>query len=493
MNPKPLVLITGATGYIGHRLQERLLAEGNCAVRLLVRNRHKVGSEVRDQVEIIEGDTFDPARLDRALAGVETAYYLIHSMGSGADYERLDRQSALNFRDAAIRQGVKRIIYLGGLGVKESASKHLLSRIETGELLSARPQEIQTIWFRAGVIIGSGSASFEIIRQLAQKLPLMVTPRWIRTRTQPIAVDDVLAYLVAALNHPFSGNLVVDIGGEPSDFQAMLLTAAEIMGLRRFIIPVPVLSPRLSSYWLVLFTPVPYAIAAALVEGLRSETLVQNDHARRFFPQIQPLSYEEAVKRALAEIEQQQVLSRWCDSSAGAVCDIGGQDDMSTAFLRDRRVVACGDLPPAAVFAAACSLGGERGWFTYNFLWRLRGFIDKLAGGYGLNRGRRHPSELRIGDALDFWKVADLKPGKRLLLAAQMKLPGKAWLEFDIQNGQLVQTAYFYPKGVWGRLYWYAVLPLHSLVFGDLARSILARARELAASTTTEPGPKDNR
>ncbi|MFH7325328.1 SDR family oxidoreductase [Desulfurivibrio sp. C05AmB] len=489
MNPQPLVMITGATGYIGRRLQERLLARGDCAVRLLVRNRHKVGGGVRNQVEIVEGDTFDPAGLDRALAGVETAYYLIHSMGAGADYDRLDRQSAVNFRDAAIRQGVKRIIYLGGLGVKESASKHLLSRIETGEILSARPGEIQTIWFRAGVIIGSGSASFEIIRHLAQKLPLMVTPRWIKTRTQPIAVDDVLAYLVAALNLDYPGNLVVDIGSESSDFRAMLLKAAEIMGLRRFIIPVPVLSPRLSSYWLVLFTPVPYAIAAALVEGLRSETLVQNDHARRFFPQIQPISYEEAVKQALAEIERQQVLSRWCDSSAGVICDIGGEEEMSSAFLRDRRVVDCGDLPPAAVFAAASSIGGERGWFTYNFLWRMRGFIDKAAGGYGLNRGRRHPTELRIGDALDFWKVADLKPGKRLLLAAQMKVPGKAWLEFDIQKGQLIQTAHFYPNGVWGRLYWYTVLPLHALVFGDLARSILARARELAASAPTEPGP----
>jgi len=489
MTHQPLVLITGATGYIGRRLQERLLAQGDCAVRLLVRNRHKVGGGVRNRVEIIEGDTFDPAGLDRALAGVETAYYLIHSMGAGADYDRLDRQSAVNFRDAAIRQGVKRIIYLGGLGVKESASKHLLSRIETGEILSARPGEIQTIWFRAGVIIGSGSASFEIIRHLTQKLPLMVTPRWIKTQTQPIAVDDVLAYLVAALNLDSPGNLVVDIGSERSDFRAMLLKAAEIMGLRRFIIPVPVLSPRLSSYWLVLFTPVPYAIAAALVEGLRSETLVQNDHARRFFPQIQPISYEEAVKQALAEIERQQVLSRWCDSSAGAICDIGGQEEMSAAFLRDRRVVDCGDLPPAAVFAAASSIGGERGWFTYNFLWRMRGFIDKVAGGYGLNRGRRHPTELRIGDALDFWKVADLKPGKRLLLAAQMKVPGKAWLEFDIQKGQLIQTAHFYPNGVWGRLYWYTVLPLHSLVFGDLARSILARARELAAAAAAEPGP----
>lgn len=479
MNEKPRVLITGATGYIGRRLKERLLAEGRCAVRLLVRNRNKVRPEVLDRVEVVEGDTFHPTALDRALAGVDTAYYLIHSMGAGPEYDRLDRESATNFREAAIRQGVRRIVYLGGLGEKETASKHLLSRIETGEILSARPGSIQTIWFRAGVIIGSGSASFEIIRHLVQKLPVMITPCWVTTRTQPIAVDDVLAYLAAALSLPHHTNLVIDIGGAKTTFQEMLLRAAKVMGLRRFILPVPVLSPRLSSYWLMLFTPVPYSIAAALVEGLRSETLTQDDHARRFFPQIRPVSYEDAVRLALTEIEQDQVLSRWCDSSSGAVCDIGGQDEMASAILRDRRVIALGDLPPEKVFAAATSIGGEHGWFTYNLLWRLRGLLDKAVGGYGLNRGRRHPRELRIGDALDFWKVADLKPGKRLLLVAQMKLPGKAWLEFDVQEKQLVQTAHFYPNGVWGRLYWYAVLPLHFLVFGDLAKNIVTRARQL--------------
>ncbi|MEW6595050.1 MAG: SDR family oxidoreductase [Thermodesulfobacteriota bacterium] len=486
--PPPRVLITGATGYIGRRLKEKLLADGHCTVRLLVRNRNKVRPAVMARVEIVEGDTFHPEALDRALAGVETAYYLIHSMGAGPEYDRLDRESATNFRDAAIRQGVKRIVYLGGLGVKETASKHLASRIETGEILSARPAQIQTLWFRAGVIIGSGSASFEIIRHLVQKLPLMITPRWVTTKTQPIAVDDVLAYLAAALTLTSHANLVIDIGGARTTFREMLLRAAKVMGLRRFILPVPVLSPRLSSCWLVLLTPVPYAIAAALVEGLKSETVAQDDHARRFFPQIRPVSYEDAVRLALAEIEQNQVVSRWCDSSAGAACDIEGEDDLASAILRDRRVVPLGDLSPAAVYAAATAIGGEQGWFTYNILWRLRGLIDKAVGGYGLNRGRRDPKELRIGDALDFWKVADLKPGKRVLLAAQMKLPGKAWLEFDIQEGQLTQTAHFYPSGLWGRLYWYAVLPFHHLVFSNLARSIVAQARQLHA-----PAPQQSK
>lgn len=477
------ILITGATGYIGRRLKERLLADPDLALRLLVRNAGKVRAAVRDRVEIVEGDTFDREKLTRALTGIDCAYYLIHSMGAqGGDFEKLDRISAENFRDAAITAGVKRIIYLGGLGVRATASKHLLSRIETGELLSARPDAIQTIWIRAGVIIGSGSASFEIIRNLTQKLPFMITPRWVRTRTQPIAVDDVLSYLVGGLTLPPGNNLVIDIGCGEMSFAGMLKEAAAEMGLKRLIIPVPLLTPRLSSSWLTLFTPVPFKMAAALVEGLKSETVLQNDHAARFFPTITPLSYREAVRLAIRDIEQRQVLSRWCDSSAGEACDIKDQDDMATAVLRDQRVCDFGAIPPERIFRAVCSIGGERGWFSYHLLWIARGFIDKLVGGYGLNRGRRDPEELRIGDALDFWKVADLKPNKRLLLLAQMKVPGRAWLEFDIQGHHLIQTAHFYPKGVGGRLYWYAVLPLHAFVFADLINKIVHRAAE-AGST----------
>ncbi|MFH7321185.1 SDR family oxidoreductase [Desulfurivibrio sp. D14AmB] len=483
----PRVLITGATGYIGRRLEERLLADGNCSVRLLVRNRSKVRPEVARRTEIIEGDTFKPAALDKALAGIDTAYYLIHSMGSGPDYDRLDRQSATNFRGAAIRQGVRRIVYLGGLGEKETASKHLLSRIETGEILSARPDQIQTIWFRAGVIIGSGSASFEIIRNLAQKLPLMLTPRWVSTRTQAIAVSDVLAYLAAARSLEQDQNLVVDIGAEPMRFRDMLTQAAAVMGLRLTMIPVPVLSPKLSSYWLVLFTPVPFRIAAALVEGLRSETLVKNDLAGRYFPQIKPLSYRRAVAGAIAEIKRDQVLSRWCDSSGGSACDIANQDDVGSAILRDRREVIFTGTPASQVFTAVTAIGGERGWFTYNFLWRLRGFLDKAIGGYGLSRGRRSGTSLRVGDALDFWKVADIKPGKRVLLLAQMRLPGKAWLEFDIREDRLVQTAHFYPQGVWGRVYWYSVLPFHHLVFRDLAKNIVKQAQGMKPDADRQP------
>ena len=479
--PTKRILITGATGYIGRRLQNRLLERSDLAVRLLVRNRRKVSSCPDSQVEIFEGDTFNPELLAAALQAVHTAYYLIHSMGEQGRFAELDRRSAVNFRDACIAAGVRRIVYLGGLGVKESASAHLLSRLETGEILSARQDRIQTIWIRAGVIIGSGSASFEIIRHLIQKLPVMVTPRWVKTLSQPIAVADVLAYLEAAIDLETAGNLIVDVGSEEAmSFRDMMLRAARVMGLKRFMLPVPFLSPRLSSYWLMLFTPVPYGVAAALVEGLKSETLLQNENAATFFPAIRPIAYEEAVARAMEELVHDQVISRWCDSSGGVCCDIKDGGDPGGAILRDRRTVDISGLDPVDVFTAMTSIGGENGWFTYHFLWRLRGLLDKTFGGYGLNRGRRARGELRPGDALDFWKVADIKPGKRLLLLAQMKLPGKAWLEFEILGNSLVQTAHYLPNGVWGRVYWYAVLPLHNLVFADLADKIVDKARMLA-------------
>jgi uncharacterized protein YbjT (DUF2867 family) len=476
--PAKTIVIAGATGYIGRRLTQRLLESKNLAVRLLVRNRLKVQLSVAEQVAIQEGSTFDQSFLSKALKGVDTAFYLIHSMGSKEDYQDLDRRSAEYFRDACISAGVRRIIYLGGLGVKESASKHLLSRIETGEILSARPDQIQTIWLRAGVIIGSGSASFEIIRNLTQKLPVMITPRWVRTRTQPIGIEDVLSYLERSVTLDHPDDLIVDIGSEALSFQQMMKQSAEVMHLHRFLLPVPVLSPRLSSYWLILFTPIPYRLASALVEGLTSETLLQNDNARQFFPLLEPQTFKESVSYAMKELEQNQVVSRWCDSSAEQACDVKDFDDPAGAILRDIRIVEYeNNERPEAVFRSTCALGGPTGWFRYNFLWRVRGLMDKVVGGYGLNRGRRQGKELRIGDAVDFWKVADIKEGKRLLLYAQMKLPGEAWLEFDIQPDQLVQTAHFLPRGLLGRLYWYSIMPLHYFVFSNLARTVVRSSR----------------
>jgi uncharacterized protein YbjT (DUF2867 family) len=293
------VLLTGATGYIGRRLKERLLEDKGLQLRLFVRNERKIRDKYRDRVEIFEGSTFDRESLRKAIEGIDVAYYLIHSMGSKGDFAKLDRLSAENFLDACIDADVKRMIYLGGLGRKDTASRHLLSRIETGEILSSRSECIQTIWFRAGIIIGSGSASFEIIRNLVQKIPLMTTPRWVHTKTQPIGISDVLEYLFQAKDIDTKNNLIVDIGSNQMSFKEMLTKASKVMGLKRILIPVPLLTPRLSSYWLILMTPVSYRIAKALVDGLKSETVIQNDNAKRYFPNISPLSYEDAVKTAL--------------------------------------------------------------------------------------------------------------------------------------------------------------------------------------------------
>jgi len=474
------VLLTGATGYIGRRLKERLLEDETLQLRLFVRNERKIRNKYRDRMEIFEGSTFDRESLRKALEGIDVAYYLIHSMGTKGDFRELDRLSAENFLNACIDAKVQRIIYLGGLGRKDTASKHLLSRIETGEILSSRPDSIQTIWFKAGIIIGSGSASFEIIRNLVQKIPFLITPKWIHTKTQPISISDVLEYLFQAKDLDTEESLIVDIGSDQMSFKDMLIRASKVMDLRRLLIPVPLLTPKLSSYSLILITPVSFRIAKALVEGLKSETVIQNDNAKRYFPHISPLSYEDAIKIALREIEKKQIISRWCDSSAKEVCDLKDQDRIEAAVFVDKSGYEFGEIPSEMIFASIQCIGGENGWFKYDWLWKLRGLVDKLIGGPGLNRGRRDPAILRIGDSLDFWKVIDLKKGKRLLLSSQMKLPGKGWLEFSVDDTALVQTVHFFPKGLWGRLYWYLTKPFHILIFSDLAKGIIKRAKALS-------------
>ena len=473
------ILLTGATGYIGRRLINTLLEDRSINLRLFVRNKKKVDGYISDRVSISEGDTFDKKSLDQSLNGIDTAYYLIHSMGAKGDFEDLDRISAENFLEACIQNKVKRIIYLGGLGEKDTASRHLRSRLETGEILSSKPDHIQTIWFRAGIIIGSGSASFEIIRNLVQKIPLMITPKWVRTKTQPISIQNVIQYLALARDLTYNKNLVVDIGTEPMSFKDMLLRAAKVMDLKRRIITIPFFSPKLSSYWLILITPVQFKLARPLVEGLKSETIIQNDNAEKYFPQVRPISYEHSFKSALEEIENKQVISRWCDSSAQKQCDILGKDNIESAVYIDKKSVKIGTVSKDAVFRSILTLGGKNGWLKYNWLWRVRGAIDKLLGGPGLHRGRRDPLILRIGDSLDFWKVADLKEGKRLLLTNQMKVPGKAWLEFSLEKDKLIQTAYFLPRGLWGRIYWWSTKPFHSLIFPGMIKGIIKRAERL--------------
>lgn len=472
------ILLTGATGYIGRRLKHKLLENNDIRLKLLVRHAHSVADSVRENAEIYEGSTFDQDLLQKALQDVEVAYYLIHSLGSD-DYAELDRISAQNFREAAVKAGVKKIIYLGGLGVVDKdTSEHLLSRIETGEILSAQPEDIDVIWFRAGVIIGSGSASFEIIRNLIQKLPIMITPKWVRTKAQPIGVEDVINYLDHAKEKRLSGSHIVDIGSEKLCYEEMMLQCAETMGLKRLIIPVPFLSVGLSSYWLNVFTPVPFSVASSLIKGVRCEVLVQNDNAQKLFSDIHPSSFKQSITKALIEAEENQVISRWSDRGNG-VWETDHKHSIAKAVFIDRQILPLEGLSEQDVHQSYLGIGGENGWFSYDWLWEFRGFFDKLSGGAGLNRGRRSQHELRIGDSLDFWKVVDIQQDERLLLFAQMRLPGKAWLEFKIHDGKLIQSAYFLPKGVFGRLYWYALIPLHYFVFRDMIRSVLKKAQNI--------------
>ena len=468
------VLLTGSTGYIGRRLKKKLLEDKNIDLRLLVRNKNSLSSDVANNIEIMQGDTFDIESLKIALKDVDVAYYLIHSLNKD-NYKDLDKLSAQNFLDVAVSCNVKRIIYLGGLGVKNiDTSEHLLSRIETGEILSSN-KNIQTIWIRAGIIIGSGSASFEIVRNLTEKLPIMTTPKWVDTIAQPIAVNDVLLYLQNSLHLQTKENLMIDIGSEKLSYKNMMLKTAKVLGLKRVIIPLPFMSINISSYWLNLFTPVPFSVAKALIEGLKSEVTIQNDNAKKYFPNIIPISYEDSVRNAIKEIEENQVISRWNDTTNG-VWEKNSSNEISQALYIDRKEIDISNLDKSKVYQSFTSIGGENGWFAFDFLWEIRGFIDKMIGGVGLKRGRRSQCDLRISDCLDFWRVVDLKENERLLLYAQMKLPGEAWLEFKIKDNKLIQSAYFYPKGVFGRLYWYSLVPLHYFIFKNMIKSIIKKA-----------------
>lgn len=470
------VLLTGANGYIGRRLKKVLISEENVELRIFVRNKKTLSKEVIDKYEVVEGDSFDKDALKKALEGIEVTYYLIHSLNKD-NYKELDKLSAQNFIDAATACGVKRVIYLGGLGVKnENTSEHLLSRLETGEVLSSS-STVQTIWIRAGVIIGSGSASFEIIRNLVEKLPVMITPKWVDTYAQPIAVDDVINYLVSSLYLEHDKSIVVDIGSQKLKYKDMMLQTAEALGLKRYLLAVPFMSINLSSYWLNLFTPVPYSVAKALIEGLKSEVTVQNDNAKIYFPQIKPIGYIDAVKKAVKEIEENQVISRWSDAE-GRVWDETHKREINDAIFVDRQVADITAYDKVKLFKVITSIGGENGWFDYDFLWELRGLLDKVIGGAGINRGRRDSCDLRVGECLDFWRVQDIKQNERLLLFAQMKVPGSAWLEFKIEGNKLIQSAYFYPRGILGRLYWYAMSPMHYFIFKNMIKNIFQNSKK---------------
>jgi len=467
-----LTLLTGPTGYVGGRLLGALEAHG-VRVRCLTRRPEALRGRVGPFTEIVEGDIRDTERVAVALEGVDVAYYLVHSMGSQGAFTTEDRDAALIFADAARTAGVSRIVYLGGLGSGDDLSDHLASRQEVGRVLAA--SGVPSVEFRAGIIIGSGSLAFDAMRALVRQLPVMIVPRWVGTLTQPIAIDDVIAYLVAAadMTRPLAG--VYEIGGpDRLSYGGLMTEYAHQRGWRRMIIPVPVLSPRLSSLWLGLVTPVYARVARKMIDGLRNETIVGDDRARRDFPQITPRGVTQAI--AAATLERNDAPTRWSDavSSAG---DWAGRVVAPGRVLVDERVRWV-PAPPERAFAPIQRIGGRTGWYYGDRLWGLRGWLDLMIGGVGTRRGRPHPVELSPGDTIDFWRVEDIEPGRRLRLLAEMKLPGTAWLEFQVaargDGSEIRQTAMFAPAGVWGRAYWYAVAPFHRVLFPRMLAHIAA-------------------
>ncbi len=470
------ILITGTTGYIAKRLVLNLLESGHqlvCCVRDL--NRIPDEIEYRDHIEFIKID-FLKEKLNKVPKDIDAAYYLIHSMSTkAANFEDLEKNCAVNFRKLVEETNCKQVIYLSGIVNDNSLSKHLQSRLQVENTLKSKDYALTT--FRAGIIVGSGSASFEIIRDIVEKLPIMITPKWLNTKTQPIAVRDVLSFLEKGLGNKQLYNNSYDIcGPEVLTYKEMLLQFAEVRKFKRYILIVPVLTPKLSSYWLYFVTSTSFNLAQALVDSMKVEVIAKKSTINSLL-NIHPITYKEAVSLAFQKIEQNDVVSSWKDAMVSGVFN----DQLNTHIqipkygcfndVRSRKVIN-----EKYTLDKIWSIGGENGWYSFNWLWRIRGYVDKIFGGVGLRRGRTHNSYLEPGDPLDFWRVllADKKQ-KRLLLFAEMKLPGEAWLEFKIVKNKLYQRAVFRPKGILGRLYWYAVLPFHAFVFKGMINALISQ------------------
>ena len=470
-----MLLLTGATGYVGGRLLRRLEEEG-LPVRCLCRDPETLRRRVAPGTELVRGDLLHPASLDSAFSGVDTAFYLVHSMNSGPGFETNEAASAANFALAANNAGVRRIIYLGALASGGHLSPHMRSRLDTGNIL--RSGHIPALEFQASVIIGSGSASFELIRALVERLPVMVTPRWVNTASQPIGIEDVIEYLVAGIGVPLPESVTVQIGGsDVTSYVGLMREFARQRKLRRWFIHVPFLSLSLSSRWLTLITPVYASIGRCLIESVRNPSVVQSPTAARLFA-VQPMGIGRAIERALANEDRPTAESRWCDARANSS---GGCATLDTGrdVLTNEKTVRV-PLTPDQAFSPICRIGGKTGWYYGNVLWRVRGLIDLLMGGVGMRRGRSDPDTPHPGSALDFWRVEVYEPGRRLRLFAEMRVPGRAWLEFsaepDGRSTVLRQTAQFEPSGLAGLLYWYFLWPIHELMFRGMLRRLAAAA-----------------
>jgi uncharacterized protein YbjT (DUF2867 family) len=484
------VLVTGATGYVGGRLVPKLLERGH-SVRVIVRDHHRLDDVPwRDAVDIVEGDLVDQSAVARAVEGRDVVYYLVHSMSSSGDFEKIERQVATTMAREARTAGVKRIVYLGGLHPEGPLSRHLGSRKEVGDILLS--SGVPTIALQAGVVIGSGSASFEMIRHLTEVLPYMPAPKWVRNFIQPIAIRDVLHYLVASADLPASINRAFDIGG-PDVFrygQLMNGYAVEAGLKQRPIAALPVLTPWLASQWVNLVTPIPRSLAVPIIESLLHDAVMTNHDIDDVVPPPAEglTGYRKAVRLALARMRTGEVETSWRDAQVtGAPADPLPSDPewSGHTVYTDERVVSC-SADTAGLWQVVESVGGANGWYSLPVAWAARGWLDKLVGGVGLRRGRRDPEHLVTGDALDFWRVESMEKGKSLRLRAEMKLPGRAWLEFRVEptpegTSTLHQRAVFFPHGLGGRLYWLAVMPLHGIVFAGMANAMAKKAEGVSA------------
>ena len=473
-----LVLVTGATGYVGGRLVPALVDRGY-RVRCLVRRPNEARSRLPRDAEVVGGDLRDRATLGLTMAGVDTAFYLVHALASGGDLWREETEAARNFATAAESAEIRRIVYLGGLAAEGAVSPHLATRQEVGRIL--RATRVVTIEFRASIILGSGSLSFELIRALVERLPVMVTPKWVSREAQPIAIEDVIAYLLGSIEIPVDGSEQIEIGGgDRASYRDLMREYARRRGLHRAMVKVPVLTPWLSGLWLALVTPLNARIGRQLLEGMRSDSVVTSNRARELFPQIRPRGYREAIRRALANEDREFAETHWSDAMSSGVPAKSWHGVRFGARRIDSRAVDL-DTSPVQAFAPVARIGGTSGWYYANALWRLRGLIDLAAGGIGLRRSRRHPEQLRPGDSLDFWRVEAVEPNRLLRLRAEMRLPGRAWLQFEVTgDGPVVlrQTATFEPAGLFGLLYWYSLYPLHAAMFKGMLAAIARATRQ---------------